>query len=526
MTRQVAIIIGAGPAGLTAAYELLHRTAIQPIVFELSDEVGGLARTIDYKGNRIDFGGHRFFSRSDRVMMWWLNILPLQATDSSTLSITYRQETRAVAGRIEGPDPEREDRVMLIRKRVSRIYFAGKLFNYPVRLSLDTLAKLGVIRTLRIGVSYLRRIVNPITPENNLEQFFINRFGEELYRTFFKSYTEKVWGIPCDQLSADWGRQRIKGLSVTKTILHALRGRLPGRANAAQTSVETSLIEQFLYPKYGPGQMWQEVARIVKEKGGEIHHHHRVIGLQDDGKRITSVTVQDLSTGTQYTVTGDYFFSTMPVKELVHALGLSVPESVRRVAEGLPYRDFLIVGLLLKRLRIRNGAKAVSAYSLIPDTWIYVHEPGVKLGRIQIFNNWSPYLVKNPRTVWLGLEYFCTEGDELWRKEDTELRRFAAEEAARIGILDSADILDSTVMRIAKAYPAYFGTYNHFEEIRQFTDGFENLFLIGRNGMHKYNNQDHSMLAAMTAVDNIIRGERGKDNLWTVNAEQEYLEEK
>jgi protoporphyrinogen oxidase len=549
LSRKKAIIIGAGPAGLTAAYELLTRSDVQPIVLEKSAHMGGISRTVNYKGNRIDIGGHRFFSKSDRVMQWWLRHMPMQrlpmngngnipvetqraASLQKGLKITYQNQTREVAAQPEGPDPETTDQVMLVRKRKSRIYFLRKFFDYPISLSKHTLRNLGAVRTLRIGASYARSAMFPHKNEQNLEQFFINRFGRELYETFFKSYTEKVWGVPCQEISAEWGAQRVKGLSVTKTITHFLKKRFNGHqpGDVAQKNTETSLIEQFLYPKYGPGQMWETVAQKVTELGGEIHTGIDVRGLHCDGQRVVSLRAVK-STGAKHEFTGDYFFSTMPIKELVQALDAAVPAHVREVSEGLQYRDFLTVGLLLKGLKVTdpgsNGHNGNGyARQLIEDNWIYIQEPDVLAGRLQIFNNWSPHLVSRPGTVWVGVEYFCYEGDELWRKPDAEMAEFARQELAKIGIIDADAVLDSTVIRMPKTYPAYFGAYARFDELRDYLDGFANLFLVGRNGMHKYNNQDHSMLTAIEAVDNVIAGRTDKSNIWRVNTEMEYHESK
>ena len=527
--KKTALIIGAGPAGLTAAYELLHKTNIKPIIFEASDMMGGIARTVNYKGNRIDIGGHRFFSKSDRVMKWWNNILPIQGApsrDDLILEISYQGKKQAVALEENGPDPEKFDLVMLIRKRLSRIFFLRHFFNYPVSLNLNTISNLGILRVFKIGLSYLWIKLFPIKPEQSLEDFFINRFGNELYKTFFRDYTEKVWGVPCSQIKPEWGAQRIKGLSVTKTILHALKSIFSKDSSVAQKGVETSLIEQFLYPKYGPGQMWEEVARIVKEKGGKIYLNHRVIGLTLQEKKIQEVKVKNDITGEEKSYKGDYVFSTMAVKDLVKSIGGVVPNAVQEVADGLIYRDFITVGLLLNKLKIKNNTALKTINNLIPDNWIYIQESDVKLGRLQIFNNWSPYMVSDINKVWIGLEYFCNIGDELWSKSDDEFTRFAIDELAKIQIIDKQDVLDYIVIRMPKTYPAYFGTYDRFQEIRDFVDGIENLFLIGRNGMHRYNNQDHSMLAAMTAVDNIVNGISSKDNLWNVNVELDYHEEK
>lgn len=528
MGQRTAIIIGAGPAGLTAAWELLERTDVRPIVFEQDDDVGGLSRTIEYAGNRIDIGGHRFFSRSDRVMDWWQDVLPLQAglgDGDGEVAVTYHNKTRTVHAEGGGADPVRDERVMLVRPRISRIFFQRKFFDYPVSLSVGTLANLGLLQTIRIGLSYLRIRLRPRREERSLEDFFVNRFGEELYRTFFKDYTEKVWGVPCDQIRPEWGSQRVKGLSVTKALLHAVRSRFRRDDSIAQKESETSLIERFLYPKYGPGQMWREVARRVVERGGEIRMRRSAVALRTEGTRAVGVDFRNLDTGEIERLDGDFVFSTMPVKDLVRGM-TDVPEPVRRVADGLVYRDFITVGLLLRKLKVRGDSRPDAPPGLIPDNWIYVQERDVRIGRLQIFNNWSPYLVRDPDTVWLGLEYFCNEGDDLWTMSDEAFRAFAAEELARIDVIDTADVLDGVVIRVPKTYPAYFGSYDEFDIVREWIDRFPNLFLVGRNGMHRYNNQDHSMLTAMVAVENIRDGVADKANIWAVNTEEDYHEEK
>ena len=526
MNQKRAIIIGAGPAGLTAAYELLTRTGIKPIVLEKSDCMGGISRTVNYKGNRIDLGGHRFFSKSDRVMEWWLRMLPLQALENSpATSIKYHRMESAIAPSAPGPDPAASDRVMLLRSRKSRIYYLRRFFNYPISLSKDTLLKLGLWRTFKIGMSYVRSTLFPLKREETLEQFLINRFGRELYRTFFKSYTEKVWGVPCDRLSAEWGAQRIKGLSVWATLVHAARKVFKHSSkDIGQKDVQTSLIEQFLYPKFGPGQMWDEVARQIKEKGGEIRTGWRVERILTDGWHVKAVEAVESATGRKATFDGDYFFSTAPVRELMRSFTVPPPPNVLEVSDGLVYRDFMTVGLLVRSLRISDDTP--KGKKLISDNWIYIQEPDVLLGRLQVFNNWSPYMVADPANVWLGLEYFCNQSDEIWNLSDDRMVALATEELRKIGMIDPVEVLDSTVLRMEKTYPAYFGTYSRFAEVREHVDRYANLFLIGRNGMHRYNNQDHSMLTAMMAVDDIIAGKTDKTDLWEVNTEMDYHEEK
>ncbi len=565
--QKKAVIIGAGPAGLTAGLELLRRTDIQPIILEASNEIGGISRTIKYKGYRMDIGGHRFFSKSDRVMQWWVDLMPPDVGDAGSETgnmpeISYQGKKRVVAvpahlqeepvlrgiGPIdphaaeetepEEPDPQADvlvevaphdpDLVMLIRPRKSRIYYLRKFFDYPITLTATTLRNLGLVRTFKVGMSYLKSQVSQIAPEKSLEDFLINRFGRQLYLTFFKSYTEKVWGTPCNEISAEWGAQRIKGLSLTTAVKHFLKKTFSGKpkesSDIAQKGTDTSLIERFMYPKFGPGQLWEHVADQIRERGGEIHMGWRVVRIhcseEGGAKRVVSVDAVS-EKGERQTFAGDYFFSTMPMRELVEAMDAPVPENVREVSAGLQYRDFITVGLLADRLKVKEPDGG-----LLKDTWIYVQEPDVLLGRLQIFNNWSPYLVADPAKVWIGLEYFCYDTDDLWKMPDEELKKFAIAEVAKIGILNAADVSDGHVVRVPKTYPAYFGTYNRFDELREFTDGFENLFLVGRNGMHKYNNQDHSMLTAMTVVDGIVAGHVDKAALWEINTEQEYHEEK
>jgi protoporphyrinogen oxidase len=524
MTRKkTAIVIGAGPAGLTAAYELLTRSDIQPVVIEMSDLIGGISTTVNYKGNRIDIGGHRFFSKSDKVMNWWFQHLPPQELcQAPSVRVNYQGKSRDIT--LSQNADVNNERVMLVRERKSRIYFLRKFFDYPISLSADTIKKLGLIRTAGIGLSYLWRALFPLKEQKNLEQFFINRFGERLYRTFFKSYTEKVWGVPCTQIDAEWGAQRIKELSVWKTVKHFLKKKLQYKpATIGQKDTETSLIERFLYPKYGPGQMWEEVARKIRELGGVIVMEQSVQEIHVRDNRVVGVATID-SSGNSHRYEGDYIFSTMPIRNLIRALQTEVPRPVQEVSNGLMYRDFVTVGLLLEDLKIKDDTN--QGRKLVSDNWIYIQEADVLAGRLQIFNNWSPWMVSDPAKVWVGVEYFCNEGDSLWTRGDGEMKSLAVEELARIGIIQESALLDSVVIRMPKAYPAYFGTYGRFGEVREFLDSFENLFLIGRNGMHRYNNQDHSMLTAMTAVENILAGRTDKANIWDVNTEMEYHEER
>ncbi len=526
MICKTAIIIGAGPAGLTAAIELQRRSKIKPILVEASQEIGGISRTVRYKGNRMDIGGHRFFSKSDRVMRWWLDLMPVEAGSGEDGELRYQGQQRDVPAAAAALDSQARDLVMLVRQRKSRIYFLRRFFDYPISLTAATFRNLGLVRTIRCGISYMRSALLPQRKERSLEDFIVNRFGRQLYLTFFKSYTEKVWGVPCNEISAEWGAQRIKGLSLKGVVTHFLKKTFGSRNSGgiAQKKTETSLIERFLYPKFGPGQLWEHAAELVRKGGGEIHLGIQIDCIHVEKNKVVSVEGVD-SAGERVTFSGDYFFSTMPVRDLVRAISASfeekVPAEVTEVSEGLMYRDFITVGLLAGKLSVREKDGTP-----LKDNWIYIQEPDVVVGRLQIFNNWSPWLVASPDKVWIGLEYFCNDTDPLWKLSDEEMARFAIAEIAKIGILKAEDVEDSHVVRVPKTYPAYFGSYDRFDVIRSYLDGFENLFLVGRNGMHKYNNQDHSMLTAMTAVENIVNGVTTKDNIWAINTEMEYHEEK
>jgi protoporphyrinogen oxidase len=523
---RVAVIAGAGPAGLTAALELLRRSDITPIVFESDGQVGGISKTINYRGNRMDLGGHRFFSKSDWVMRWWQEILPVaqgQVDADKALRIDYQQQSRDFLP--ASLRSSSSDAVMLVRQRLSRIFHRRRFFDYPLKLNARTLKNMGIFETLRIGVSYGQAQLLHRVPEVSLEDFLVNRFGDRLYRTFFKDYTEKVWGVPCQEISAEWGAQRIKGLSVTKALAHAVLSPFRSSADTSQKRTETSLIERFLYPKFGPGQMWEEVARQVGARGAEIHLGSRIVGIERENLEITAVIARDEATGSVRRVPCDFLVSTMPVRDLTAMLK---PEdtTVLHIADGLPYRDFMTAGLLLRRMNLKsNHADRGAANGMPPDNWIYIQEPDVRIGRLQVFNNWSPALVADPNTIWLGLEYFCKEGDGLWSMDNAGFIDFAAGELERIGMIDRNDVLDGTVVRVPKAYPAYFGEYNKFAAVREYLEQFSNLYPVGRNGMHRYNNQDHSMLAANGAVTAMINSGEGKSAIWQINADEEYHEE-
>ena len=501
------VIIGAGPAGLTAAYELAQRGVRDIVVLEATDDIGGLSKTVEHHGNRIDIGGHRFFSKSDWVMDWWLRMLPLAPGEEKRgLEIAYHGQRRSVDGtRTSAVEPG-----MLVRSRLSRIYFNGRFFDYPLKANLDTALKLGLARCLLFAASYARARLFP-RPERSLEDFFINRFGRRLYLQFFKSYTEKVWGAACTEISAEWGAQRVKSMSIGKALRHAVRRLLRRDAGAAQA---TSLIERFLYPKHGPGLMWQSTAQALRALGVQIAMRSPVTRLELPGGALRAVVARGAD-GVERRYEADFVISTMPVKDLVLGLQPAAPAPVREVAGALQYRDFVTVGLLYRKLASR-----------LPDNWIYIQEPGVQVGRLQIFNNWSPAMVADPDTTWVGLEYFCREGDALWAMRDDDLIALAAQEMAKLRLADPEERLDGVVIRMPKAYPAYHGAYQRFAEVRRYLDAIPNLFLAGRNGMHRYNNQDHSMLSAKAAVEAILAGSADKSAVWSVNVDDEYHEEK
>ena len=526
--KQSVVVIGGGPAGLTAAWELVKDGGDKQYdvtVLEATEQFGGISRTVRHNGNRMDIGGHRFFSKDDRIMDWWKEVLPLQGAPSYDDKKLGRHHDLEPGG----PDPEKTDRVMLKRHRVSRIYWNHHFFDYPISLTLNTLRAMGFKLTMQAGFSYLKSVVHKL-PEDNLENFYINRFGRKLYSMFFEGYTEKLWGRHPREISADWGAQRVKGLSIMGVLKNAFQKLLPKKRDAHQ--VETSLIEEFWYPKLGPGQLWETVERRNVEHGVHVITDARVIGLTQQDGHMTGVVYRNAD-GKEVTLKADQIISSMPIKDLVEAIAHEEPSTDKemvRVAQGLPYRDFVTVGLLVRHLRIRNttSIKTLGDPPIVPDCWIYVQDPGYKMGRIQIFNNWSPYMVKNvDGTVWIGLEYFCKEGDDFWSMSDQETTDFAIKELTRMGIINGpADVLDSHRERVVKAYPAYFDTYAQMPELVNWLDSFGNLYCVGRNGQHHYNNQDHSMATSMEAVANIKSGRTDKSNVWNVNTEKSYHEQK
>ena len=523
-SMKQAVIIGAGPAGLTAAYQLLKETDITPVILEKSPYVGGISRTANYKGNRMDLGGHRFFSKNEEVTRIWAELMPPQGAPAKDDKITGRN----VPLKKGGPDPEKTDDVSLIRNRVSRIFYLRNFFDYPITIKPATFINMGLKRTVAAGIGYLYSCVVK-RRERSLEDFYINRFGKPLYSMFFEDYTEKVWGIHPSRIAPDWGAQRVKELSLGKVIADFFKKLF----NPNYRTKDTSLIEQFTYPKYGPGQLWEKMADEIIRMGGQIYFNACVTAIDaDEMHQIRSVTARIFDKASQaekeQTFVGDHYFSSMPVKDLIESLAApDLPKKVRKVAASLPYRDFITVGLLVRKLKLKNTTKHATVGGIVPDCWIYIQEKDVKIGRLQIFNNWSPYMpADNEHTVWIGLEYFCTEGDEMWNMSPDDFIRFATDELVKIDLIDQKDVLDATHLRVQKAYPAYFGAYRHFDIVKDYLNQYKNLFCIGRNGQHRYNNMDHSMLTAMEAVRLIRKGSDDKRSLWEVNSEKEYHEEK
>jgi protoporphyrinogen oxidase len=516
MNKKV-IIIGAGPAGLTAAYKLLKENKnINVTVLEESSDIGGISKTVTYKNNRMDIGGHRFFTKVDEVKDLWNEIMPLQGSPSKD-DIFLNRNVKLTA---YGPDPEKEDKVMLYRQRISRILYLRKFFDYPISMKPQTFINMGLTRTLKAGFGYLNSAFIK-KEETNLENFYINRFGKSLYKMFFEKYTEKVWGRHPREIDASWGAQRVKGLNLLKTFANAISK--PFRKN--NKNVETSLIESFMYPKKGPGQLYEEMANKIKEMGGEILFNHEVNNIV-----LTNSEIDYISCSNGKSFKGDYYISSMPLKDLINSINKDkLNEDIIRIANGLIYRDFMTVGLLLNKLNLKNTTKIKTINNIIPDTWIYVQEDDVKLGRIQIFNNWSPYMVDDiNKHIWIGLEYFVNEGDSFWKMDDAKFINFAIDELIKIHVLASKeDVVDSTLVKVKKAYPGYFDTYKEIATLKDYLLSISNLYCVGRNGQHRYNNMDHSMLTAINSAKHILGDTSiSKESVWEVNVEKEYHEEK
>ena len=460
------LIIGGGPAGLTAAYELT-KAGKRAVVLEQGTRVGGISRTEEYKGYRFDIGGHRFYTKVTEVEDLWYEVM--------------------------GDDFQ-------VRPRLSRIRYDGKFFSYPLDF-MDTFKKLGAYESFLSFVSYLRSNMFPHHPEETFEHWVTNRFGRRIFDKFFRSYTEKVWGIPVSEIRADWAAQRIKDLSFKTAVVNAIR--------RPQGTEIKSLINQFDYPPLGPGMMWERFAERVEQGGGEVQMQKRATELRREGNRVTHVSVTDINRNKE-TVEVDEVISSMPLHKLIQSITPAPPQAVLDAADRLKYRDFMVVCLIIDQTE------------LFPDNWIYIHEPEVKVGRIQNFKNWSMDMVADPSMTSLGMEYFCNEGDEFWNKDDDDLIAIATKEVGKLGLADSSKVIDGCVIRQLKAYPVYDHEYQiNIDILQDYLSGIENLQTVGRNGLHRYNNQDHSMLTAMLAARNLL-GE--KHDVWAVNTERSYSE--
>lgn len=509
--NKIAIIIGAGPAGLSAAYNLLKENEdIKPIILEELDCVGGISRTVFYNGNGTDIGPHRLFTKNDNVLEMWEELLPLQGKAPIDDKILKRKITTSP----NGPDPDETDRVMLKRKRLSRIYYLRKFFDYPISLKASTILNMGIGRTFFAGVSYLKSCVYK-KDEKSLEDFMINRFGKVLYQMFFEKYTQKVWGLHPSQISKEWGEQRIKGLSLSKALLNALLGPFKLLSNRQK---ETSLIDEYYYPKLGCSHLWNTMADEIIKMGGEIRYNSKVKDFDMASDKIKAVI---LANGER--IEGDYFISSMPVKSLVGGLK-NVPADVAYIANNLNYRDYILVSLYCDKINLPNNTSIPTFGNIAPDSWIYIQENDITAGRMHIMNNCSPYVVKDfEHKVLINLEYFCNEGDELWQKNDKNMIDFGISELENLGILTKENVIDSTIVKVEKAYPAYFGVYKDFDKVINYLNTITNLYCIGRNGQHKYNNMDHSMLSGIEAA-RVIKDNLDKQILWDVNTEKEYHE--
>lgn len=471
-SKSSVVIIGGGPAGLTAAYELQKRSSDHvPVVFEASDMVGGIARTESHNGYRFDIGGHRFFTKVAEVEAMWKEVL--------------------------------QDDFITV-PRLSRIYYRGKFFDYPLKL-FNALYNIGPYESMRILLSYFKWQVRPTDKETSFEEWVINRFGGRLYMHFFRSYTKKVWGIDPKEIQADWAAQRIKSLSLFKVLWNAISG----------SNDTSSLIEEFQYPRLGPGMMWEKTRDIIREQGGTVQMRSAVVGVHRKGNRVTAIDVkrwnEDGSDAGIERVEGEHFINTMAIRDLIACIDPPPPPEVVKAAEKLKYRDFLIVTLVLDHA------------DPFDDNWIYIHAPNVQVGRIQNFRAWSKEMLPDQNTASIGMEYFCQEGDGLWTMSDAELRALASKELEELGLAEASTVIDAAIIRQPKAYPVYDGEYREaLEVIANWIRSLENFQTVGRNGLHRYNNQDHSMLSAMYAARNILGG---KNDVWDVNVERSYHEE-
>jgi len=523
------LIIGAGPAGLTAAYKLCQ-AGYKPIILEETQYIGGLSRTHKYKGNNIDLGGHRFFTRDKEVLDFWKTIMPEQGYPAKDDIACGRQ----IKLKPNGPDPEKEDNVFLSRQRISRILFRHKFYDYPVAANLNTFKNLGLGLTLKIGFGFIKSVLFK-REEKSLEDFYINRFGKPLYEMFFEKYTEKLWGIHPSAIDPSWGAQRVKEVSILSVIKNSIVSFL-----GLRKKTKAGQVDSFFYPKRGPGQLYELLAEKVQKAGGEILLNSAVTEIKAPSGHITEIKTAN---GKIY-ANPKAVFSTMPIKDLINSIKEGSPDNdTAKIAAGLAYRDYTCVSLIVPKLKIKNETKYKTVNGLIPDNWIYLQDPGIKAGRLQIFNNWSPYLPGKEGSVLIALEYYMQEGDNDWNMSDAEFIELAKKDAEKIGFIDASSVEDAVRVREKKVYPAYSGTYAKFEKVKKYLDGIDNLYCMGRNGQHRYNNMDHSILTAFEAVKLFIKSNKtamnGKDkkslaensiidksSLWAINTKQEYHEDK
>lgn len=520
MKKKNVVIIGGGPAGLSTAYYLLKNSKDYKVfVIEQENQVGGISKTIDFSGYKIDTGIHRFFSKNAEINKLWTDLLPIQSKPAYDDILLGREKKYNLGG----SDPEVDEKSMLIKDRVTRIYYGRKFYDYPVSINWTTIKNMGFLNIIRAMFSYLKSCIIK-KPENSLENFFINRFGKVLYSMFFESYTEKVWGLHPSKISADWGAQRVKGVSIAEVIKDAIKKifKIKNKHNT-----ETSLIEQFIYPKLGAGQVYEEMAEQIKQMGGKILLNSKVINIELTKNQVTKVIYE--CDNKQKSIETSFCVSSMPIKDLFTSIkGKRIPKDIKNIAINLPYREFMSVAFVVDKLKLKNETNIKTVMNIVPDSWIYIQEPDVKMGRIQIFNNWSPYIFKNKedinKKVLITLEYFCSEDDQYYKMSDKDFINFAEQEAIKLGLIDKNSVEASTRIKINKAYPAYFGTYRDFDKVVAYLNKFDNLYCVGRNGQHKYNNMDHSMLTGLEAARSILKNGYNKNTIWSVNTEKAYHE--
>lgn len=507
---KIAIIIGAGPAGLTAAFELLKRTDYKPIVIEQLNQVGGLSKTVNYKGNLMDLGGHRFFTKSDRVWAWWQQFFAVKDSDAVKLQYKGLEQTIKPMQQITAKH------YFLVRERKSQIMFQGQLLPYPLKIGWSFIQATGLLFIAKAMFGYVSAKLSPIKPEKSLEDFYINRFGSFLYEQFFKSYTEKVWGRACSEISRDWGAQRVKSLDIAAFVKDGLAKFL----NLNTTSKPITLTEYFLYPEKGPGQLWEAVADSITELGGKIIFNAQMDAISLENNAVNSVSIIEKN-GSKQTVNCHLLFSSAPIPQLAILLDQQQKSRAFAAINNLKYRNLIVVGMLFNQtdLTERKGKEAVK------NTWIYVQERNSIIGRLQIFNNWSPFMVVEPNHVWIAAELFCSTDDALYNLTEGEIKKQVFADLFTLGLFQTAEPIESNVLKIPYSYPAYWDGYEQIGEIETWLSEFKNIYPIGRNGLHRYNNQDHAMLSAMVAVDNIENSITDKSNIWAINTEEEYLEE-